>query len=56
MINLKRYVVLAFVVLVLHYLIPYIILYEPRGLTLTAYWTILSLFWVVITIYFIRRW
>lgn len=55
MMGLRGYLALAVVVLVLHYLVPYTVLHEPRGLALATYWTLLSLIWVVVTLYYMRR-
>ena len=49
------YAVLALVILLIHYAIPYTILRNVTGFTLYAFWTLLSLVWVVVTLVFVGR-
>lgn len=51
------YAVLGIIMLLLHYIIPYTILKDARGLELYTFWSILVLIWIIVTILFIeKRW
>jgi len=50
------YALLSVLVIIAFYLIPYTYLRSSKDLTLTAFWTSLTLLWIITSNYVVRRW
>ncbi|MEM0453160.1 MAG: hypothetical protein QXO98_00675 [Sulfolobales archaeon] len=52
----RIYVILFIVLMLVFYLVPYTLYVSAKGFTLFAYWALLTLMWIIMTLLYLRRW